>query len=312
MLAVRYASVAIKGCRYDQVGATSCRPKIWSMFSCSRSNCKYSRKDMRFLCILTTDMGGMESSNTCIMLDIGGLVLHLFLAKPPISSTAFTDPMKSMPIPWGYPKDINIWAAQRGFTSWHRALFQHQKIRGFPIQSKKDGKRSVHLGKILSFWLALWCMMDQGCIGSHLTPDLAWKGCQDCQEESFCPKQCGKNICAILRIGVMILDLHLSMKCTGILCCYMWSAYPNGQSLDFQVQTVSKAWAWKLRQFRLNQKVANTTLLWCLHMWARNHDNTCIVLCMYIMNRSWLRLRISGMTMVTKCNSKTLSRTGNV
>ena len=84
MLAVRYASVAIKGCRYDQVGATSCRPKIWSMFSCSRSNCKYSRKDMRFLCILTTDMGGMESSNTCIMLDIGGLVLHLFLAKPPI------------------------------------------------------------------------------------------------------------------------------------------------------------------------------------------------------------------------------------
>ena len=38
------------------------------MFSCSRSNCKYSRKDMRFLCILTTDIGGMESSNTCIML----------------------------------------------------------------------------------------------------------------------------------------------------------------------------------------------------------------------------------------------------
>ena len=216
MLAVRYASVAIKGCRYDQVGATSCRPKIWSMFSCSRSNCKYSRKDMRFLCILTTDMGGMESSNTCIML-VPGLNLHLVLYK-------------ATNIKHCIHRSNEINANSLGVPQRHQHLSCPTRLHQLapcPVSGtskkmgKKHGKRPAHLGKILSFWLALWCMMDQGCIGSHLTPDLTWKGCQDCQEESFCPKQCGNNICAILRIGVMILDLHLSMKCTGILCCYM-------------------------------------------------------------------------------------------
>lgn len=119
----------------DQVGATSCGPKVRHVLLLS---VKLQVLSEGHAFPLHFDnwhwrYGVIKHLHNALE---AGLVLYICTVQPTKSSNAFTE--------------TNLWAAQRGFTRWHRAL-----------------------GKILSFWLALWCMVHQGCIGSHLAgPDL--------------------------------------------------------------------------------------------------------------------------------------------